>query len=235
MLYKTRALSLNSYPQGDSNKVVELYSEEYGKINCIANGIRKTINRFGSVFEPMTLSNVVLYKSRRSGLYTIRAGELLNPYSNFKSSYEWVQVVFDFIGKLRNSVDSNEMDRRFFKDVIFLLDKFNEPGADFKKLHLISHLILLDNSGQLPDWNHCSHCGKKEVKNFVSLEGLLCFNCFPVLNAKGRQLPPDLQKIFSFLGSGLDDGLRALSISDKQYRAGLSILDFLLQSYLLKI
>jgi len=227
LLYKTRALSLNSFPQGDSNKVIELYTEEYGKINGIANGIRKSVNRFGSVFEPVTLSKVVLYKSNRSDLYTIRSGELINHFPNLKSSYEWLQVVFDFIGKLRKSIGFNEIDPAFFNAVISLLENFNHPKVNLRELHLKSRLLLLSNMGQLPDWNRCSFCGKQEKTNFISLEGVLCANCFYPAKVKGQKLAPDLQKIFSFIGNGLEGSSKSLSISESQYNLGLRILDFL--------
>ena len=46
-LYKTRAVVLNSFDYGESDRIVAFYTEDFGKIKGMAKGARRSRKRFG--------------------------------------------------------------------------------------------------------------------------------------------------------------------------------------------
>lgn len=51
--YKTKALVLKRIPLGEKDKIVTLYTREYGKLNAVAKGARRTTSRLSGATEPL--------------------------------------------------------------------------------------------------------------------------------------------------------------------------------------
>ncbi|MBS1904219.1 MAG: DNA repair protein RecO [Bacteroidetes bacterium] len=76
MLVATDAIVLRSRKQGDTSKIVTLYSKEYGLVDVIAKGARQQKSKFGSALEPFTNSKIVFYRKEQSELYLLSAAEV---------------------------------------------------------------------------------------------------------------------------------------------------------------
>lgn len=76
MLVATDAIVLRSRKQGDTSKIVTLYSKEFGLVDVIAKGARQQKSKFGSALEPFTNSKIVFYKKEQSELYLLSAAEV---------------------------------------------------------------------------------------------------------------------------------------------------------------
>jgi DNA repair protein RecO (recombination protein O) len=62
MLTKTRAIVLHHVKYGESSLIATLYTEKYGRLSCIVNGVRSKKTRFPiTYFQPLTLLETELY------------------------------------------------------------------------------------------------------------------------------------------------------------------------------
>jgi len=64
MLYKTEGIVLKSTEFKEADKIVTIYTKDYGKITAIAKGVRKIKSKFGSSLEILTHSVFLFYKGR---------------------------------------------------------------------------------------------------------------------------------------------------------------------------
>lgn len=59
-VYKTNALVLRRIPLGETDKIVTLFTREYGKLSAVAKGARKTTSRLSGAAEPLMLLRALL-------------------------------------------------------------------------------------------------------------------------------------------------------------------------------
>lgn len=62
--YKTKAISLKTAPFAEADKLVTIFSRDYGKIKAIAKGARRVPSRFGGRVETFTYADYFVAKGR---------------------------------------------------------------------------------------------------------------------------------------------------------------------------
>jgi DNA repair protein RecO (recombination protein O) len=62
--YKTLAITLKTAPFAEADKLVTLFSRDFGKIRVIAKGARKVPSRFGGRVETFTYADYFIAKGR---------------------------------------------------------------------------------------------------------------------------------------------------------------------------
>jgi Recombination protein O N terminal len=67
---KSEAIVLRSIRFGEADRILHLYTPEYGRIGAIAKGARKPTSRFGARLEPFMRVRMVL-REGRGDLYTV--------------------------------------------------------------------------------------------------------------------------------------------------------------------
>jgi DNA repair protein RecO (recombination protein O) len=75
-LYKTDAVVMSRRGLGESDRLVEFYSRDFGKVRGVAKAARRPRSRFGSALETFTLGRLVFFDSGRSEL--VRVDQLLS-------------------------------------------------------------------------------------------------------------------------------------------------------------
>ncbi len=61
-LYRDRAVILRTYKLRESDRIVVLLTQRFGKVRAVAKGVRRTNSKFGSRLEPMSHVEVLLRK-----------------------------------------------------------------------------------------------------------------------------------------------------------------------------
>ena len=90
MLYKTEGIILKSTEYEEADKIVTIYTKNYGKITAIAKGARKTKSKFGSSLEILTCSVFLFYKGRNIDI--VSQAEILESF--FSASKEVIKFAF---------------------------------------------------------------------------------------------------------------------------------------------
>src|SRR5438105_3954447 len=59
-VYKANAIVLRRIPLGETDKIITLFTREYGKYNAVAKGARKTTSRLCGATEPLMFLRAAL-------------------------------------------------------------------------------------------------------------------------------------------------------------------------------
>jgi len=106
--YQTPALVLRSYDQGESDRLVHLYSLHLGRVSALAKGARRSRRRFPGTLEILNVVQARIVESRRSSLLRLDGARLeaLNPalvvgsVNGYGSTGPYVErPAFDFIAQ----------------------------------------------------------------------------------------------------------------------------------------
>lgn len=179
MLYKTEGIVLKSMEYQEADKIVTIYTKDYGKITAIAKGVRKTKSKFGSSLEILTYSIFLFYKGRN--LDIVSQTEILESF--FSTCKEVIKFAFaancvEIVNKLTEEREINIGLFNLLKEVLHYLRRTNDP----KLLALSFKWQTMSILGYRPSLNHCCKCNKsiedqKEMYFNVREGGLVCNNC----------------------------------------------------------
>jgi len=179
MLYKTEGIVLKSTEFEEADKIVTIYTKNYGKISAIAKGVRKIKSKFGSSLEILTHSIFLIYKGRNIDI--VSQTEILESF--FSTSREVIKFAFavncvEVVNKLTEEREINIGLFNLLKEVLHYLRKTKDP----KLLTLSFKWQTMSLLGYRPSINYCCRCNKsienqKEMHFNIKEGGLLCNNC----------------------------------------------------------
>ena len=163
----------------EADKIVTIYTKNYGKITAIAKGVRKIKSKFGSSLEIFTHSVFLFYKGRNIDI--VSQVEILESF--FSASKEVIKFAFaancvEIVNKLTEEREINVGLFDLLKEVLHYLRESNDP----KLLALSFKWQTMSILGYRPLLNHCCRCNKsvkdqKEIYFNIKEGGLLCNNC----------------------------------------------------------
>lgn len=150
---QVQALVLRSFPQGERNLILRLYTREYGRMSFIVtaaqSGKKGGVSR--SLFQPLNLLALTFQVSRKSDLHRITEAQMLFHFQAMGQEPVKNCLVL-FIAEFLQQVisDQGEGDQALFdflKEAIFRLNQSAAPLANF---HLALLMRLLDYMGLSP-------------------------------------------------------------------------------------
>jgi len=201
-IYKTEAIVLRQRKLGEADKIVTLYTPNYGKLEAVAKGVRRPKSRLAGHLEALTYTSAMLAQGRNLDIVT------------------QAQAVESF-APLRD--DLHRLSRALY--AAELVDRFSPEGAE--SYHIFQLLLatlrrlaagasadvvlryfemqLLSLAGFQPHLQRCLGCQRPltPVPNYFSpaTGGVLCPSCGPG-TAASRPLSVNALKVLRLLQGG---------------------------------
>jgi DNA repair protein RecO (recombination protein O) len=186
--FKTEAVVLRSIRYGEADRILHLYSSDYGRIGAIAKGSRKPRSRFGGRLEPFFRLSLVLHRGR-GDLATVSAAETVDGFPVLRASGTAIAAASDACGAVLRLLDGVEPNRPAYNLLVRYLSLLEEDpdGPVAGPAGMVAfRLKLALAAGFVPELSSCSRCGdREEVTAFSgSAGGVVCPRCeansFPI-------------------------------------------------------
>jgi DNA repair protein RecO (recombination protein O) len=179
--FKTEAVVLRSIRYGEADRILHLYSREYGRIGAIAKGARKPKTRFGGRLEPFFRLSLVLHRSR-GDLHTVTAAETLDGYPDLRSSGRGIAAASDACGAVLRLLDGAEPNPPAYNLLcryLSLVDADPDGLVAGPSGMVTFRLKLALAAGFAPELAGCSRCGNDEHLSAFSgaAGGVVCPTC----------------------------------------------------------
>jgi DNA repair protein RecO (recombination protein O) len=179
----TEAIVLNSIQFGEGHKIISLFTEDNGRLEASAFGVRKTKSRFGGRLEPFTISHMMLYHKDDESPYSIREVEVRFQSSVFAEDYRkyivanaLIESVILFVEKGQAEVDLY----RLLADSLKILSGVSTEKSPY--LHAMYDIKFLKLMGYTPDIGQCKRCGGEVEEDGVGMDSFhgypLCKACY---------------------------------------------------------
>ncbi len=179
----TRALILNIKDYKESDALVLVYSKDYGRLNLLLRGAKKTESKMIGHLQPISLARLMIIKGRTFDYVGAAISE--RTYQSIRADINKLFYVGKMFSLFISQVKDNEKDEKLFKllekylDLIELEDNFNMEAG--KMYYLQFSLRLITILGYQPELRNCISCKKKleKGKNFFDLRegGIVCNTC----------------------------------------------------------
>ncbi len=231
-ILKDRGFVLKKKKYRETSKLITIFSENSGKLNLIARGVRTPKNKISAVLEPFNFIEFVYYDKPTRDLQYISSADFIDTFSSIKSNYDKLKIAFVIIELVNIFSHEGERNDEFFNLVYNSLKNLNENINNYY-LTLIGFLLRLCEISGYPVYNEiCPLCltsiNLREYKFYFTRNyGVVCSNCKSSVNSI-INLGEDTKRIFAqVLLTNLFENLEKNFDGDKLKYLYLPILEFL--------
>jgi DNA repair protein RecO (recombination protein O) len=176
--YQTEAIIIRKIKLGEADRVLTLYTPEYGKIEAVAKGVRRPKSKMAGHLELLTFSQIRLAHGRN--LDTIIGSQTIDSFMSLKNDL-WLTSNGLYAAEMVNqfAVERLANPRLFqlFLEILHRLSQANNTDLTMRYFEL----HLLDFVGFRPQLQECVSCRielQPVTNTFCSSSGgILCPDC----------------------------------------------------------
>ncbi|MCP4005646.1 MAG: DNA repair protein RecO [bacterium] len=158
--YRTRALVLRTFDQGESDRLVHLYTATQGRVSAIAKGARRSKRRFPGTLEIFSILDVRLVDPPRSSLMRLEGARLARPFETLTHDLGRYALACLFCELLDRLTGEHEANPELFQFAEGVIDVISDEAPDL----LLAVLLLtktLARLGYRPQLLNCSRCASE--------------------------------------------------------------------------
>lgn len=184
--FPTTAIILNRYDWREADRLVSVYTKEYGRLTLLSRGARKLNSKLAAHLEPINLSRLLVVKGK--GFDYVGAALIEEPFLGIKQDlnklYFAGQALFHFNSLVREGA-ADPVLFSWLEKWLYNLDiaegekEMNKDDGRFRLALFLWRLFELLGHG--PQLNLCVACGQpiSPGKNYFDFArgGLICPSC----------------------------------------------------------
>ncbi len=182
--YLVDAVILKSTRAREADRIITLYTKQFGKKRVMAHGVEKTTSKKRGSVQPFSHSKLLLRRGR--DIDTVSQGESIEIFRGLRQSLEGLAIA-NYLAEMADAFTPEEDPDTVIYQL--LLDAFKMLNSgDRSVITRAFELKLLSRIGYCPDLDECNFCGQpvRQGKVFFLPEqgGVACELCMP-LNSVG--------------------------------------------------
>ncbi len=112
---KTKGLIIKKVDFGEGDRIITVFSENFGKIDLLVKGIRKSKKRDQSSVDLLTLSNFTFYKKGDS--FILNTIDSIDFFYDLKKDIEKLEIVSYILSIINEIVLPGERKKEFFQRI----------------------------------------------------------------------------------------------------------------------
>ena len=142
MLTKSRGIVLNFIKYKESSIITKIYTEEFGIISCIVNGVRSSKAKGNKIafYQPLTILDLVIYYKPNQELHRISEAKISYPYQSLSFNIAKSSITIfltEILGKILKEEEKNEDLFLFMLESFQTFDQMQESYTNFHLQFLI--------------------------------------------------------------------------------------------------
>lgn len=173
---KCEAIVLRTVDYGETNKIVTLWTREWGKVAVMARGAKKPSSRLSSVTQLFTYGYYLVQKSR--GVGSLHQGEVIDSLRGIRENI-FATAYASYIVELTDKITDEQRPNPYLFELLLQTLKYMNDGLDLEIITYIYEMKMLNVMGLYPSLDHCAVCKQTEGKFSFSVKegGFLCHRC----------------------------------------------------------
>jgi DNA repair protein RecO (recombination protein O) len=179
--FRTSAIVMKTLDYGESDRIITFYTSDFGKIKGIAKGAKRSRRRFSNALELFTLSRIIFFDKRESGLVRIEGCDIVSTFPAIREDIRKIAFGCYLVELVDEMTAEREPNPHLFSTVTTFLSLLNEGQAETQILRVFE-ARLLSLLGYRPELTRCLRCGESleragQTRFSVMKGGLLCGRC----------------------------------------------------------
>ncbi|MCM3663968.1 DNA repair protein RecO [Mesobacillus subterraneus] len=179
MLQKCEGIVIRTTDYGETNKIVTLYTREFGKVGVMARGAKKPNSRLAAITQLFTYGQYLFHAS--TGLGGLQQGEMISSMRSIREDI-FLTAHASYIVDLTDKVTEDRKPNPFLFELLLTTLNYMNEGYDLEILTNIYEMKMLNVQGLYPVLDRCTNCGSTEGDFDFSIKegGLVCHRCFGI-------------------------------------------------------
>lgn len=176
VLQKCEGIVIRTNHYGETNKVVTLYTREWGKVGVMARGAKKPSSRLSAVTQIFTYGQFLVQIG--SGLGSLQQGDMLSSMRAIREDI-FLTAYASYIVDLTDKGTDDRKANPFLFELLYQTLNYMNEGYDPEVLVHIYEMKMLNVMGLYPVLNHCAVCESTDGQFSFSIRegGFICHRC----------------------------------------------------------
>lgn len=174
--YKVEGIVLKTDDFGDANRVITLFTKEFGKIEANAYGCRRVRSSLSGALQ--MFNHISAQITRGTKIDTIKDADIIHFYDEITKNLErlaYASLLFEIINRMTLPRQSEPEIFRLLKKFLPVISKRDPKIASF-----IGICQFMETSGVQLNFSRCIYCGKEILgDSAISIldGGAICVDC----------------------------------------------------------
>lgn len=203
--YQVTGINIGSFPLGESDKVITIFSPERGLIKAVAKGARKPGSKIAGRAEILQVNDLLISSTRSIDIIT--QAQTVKTFSRLRQNLELLSYGLYYAElTVHFGVGLCDEAKAYFDYLLFSLGRLNESGIEPAWLCLTFEMGLLEMLGYQPELDSCVLC-RQALNDYnlaifhEELGGIVCRSCLDNRRMKRvAQSHDEADEQFSFYG-----------------------------------
>ena len=179
-VHRSDAVVLGRRDLGETDRIVELYSREFGRLRGVAKGARRPRSRLAGALEPSTLGTLVFFDTGRSDLVRVDHFDVLEPFVRVREDLVRLGAAAWTLESVTRLTAERDPQPALFGLMVRAL-RAMAGRARPERAAACFALRAMDLIGQRPRLDRCVGCGRghpfPDAGLDVTAGGLVCGEC----------------------------------------------------------
>ncbi len=177
----SEAVMLSASDMGETDRLVSVYTKDFGRIKAVAKGAKRSLKRFGSGLEPFTHIEIYFADNENSGLARLENCRIINTYPEIASDLKMVAYGSYLLELVNMFTPERQKNPRIFYLLNYFIKLLSGGNLRESMLRLFEHRFFM-LTGYMPQFLQCVGCGESFSleRNYmfsVNRGGIVCSNC----------------------------------------------------------
>ncbi|MGH8996426.1 MAG: DNA repair protein RecO, partial [Acidimicrobiales bacterium] len=189
-LYRDSGVVLRTYKMGEADRIVVMLTEHHGKVRAVAKGVRRTSSKFGSRLEPLSHTQLQLWRGRGE-LDIVNQVEVIDHFRTVREDLGRMAQGLSMLEAVDQLAQEGHADAPLYTMLVGALRALADPTLDPTLVPACFFLKALVLEGASPVLDACASCGRPDTEvELVAFDlvegGALCRGC-----RRGRPMSED--------------------------------------------
>jgi DNA repair protein RecO (recombination protein O) len=212
-LIQSEAIVVHSRKQGETSKILVLYTQRAGKITAMAKGSRTTKSRYLGVLEPFNHISMVYYQKDTRDIQYISSAEIINHFPGIHGNLKKMALAAIPCEIIERAEENEHENNRLFRLLLEFLTALEQQENGLLNFVQSFQIKFLDIAGFKPQLERCNNCHRTDADEFqfFSLENgaYLCGRCVPGVETGIRLSAFALENLRWYSSTPLSQAFRA--------------------------
>lgn len=235
----TKGLVIKQTNYGEADRILHIFTEDFGIVSAIAKGARKYKSHQGSAAQLLYFSSFTLAGGK--DMYSLRGASTLESFFSLSQSLEKLALCTYLFDITKSFIPEGMPEPRVLSLLLNTLYILCTKQRSLALIKAAYELKMLAFTGFMPNYGECTVCSRSHKAAYFSPShgGIVCTSCTPPADSLPLSAPAylalkyilenDADKIFSFTLS--DKGTEELARICEKFLLSCAEKDFLSLSY----
>lgn len=199
-LIKTKGLVIKEQAYREQDKILTIFSEEDGKIQCMARGVRRYKSSLLASTQVFAWAEFIYYPGKTFG--NINQANLIESFYALRNDLNKLALGSYLLDLMNNAFDQFQKSPEILKLVRYVLYYISTNKAKSDLLMVaVFQMKLVSYLGYCPGLMTCMNCGSGEKLKAFNIEhsGVVCSNCHQISGYAYKMTPTMLKQLRDFL------------------------------------